>query len=408
MSINRQITSPIMRSMMSSIIAGAKRWFSIFGGNNSVLLGVAISPDAQSFSVSLKVRFVAADIGTNTTLLAYSGSVEPRIVKRSTQNTLRIVYPLSGGGSGTLNSSVVFVADKDYVCKFVATGAGTEIFIGGAPVGDNADIVDFAAFFIDLFGEDSSGGNHLNGVIYDIDLFGKSIYPIDEAEGSGLHVIDHLADLTQPLITFPRSSWLKGNRVDIYGITAAISLTGDDFRIKVSGGKSAGSDFPTLISDDDSDFIVYYAETGGNVVLRTSGNNFDTFGVPDNDIFEIQIDYIGGRITGFLDGVQGFSVIRPLADGVDLTTTLARGNLSQLFAAPFGNYSIENITTGDTYEYLCNKLIENENGTCTVPNTGNTGSGFDMTVFNCDASDVERVAAPSDGLFSQTPPRELL
>ena len=210
----------------------------------------------------------------------------------------------------------------------------------------------------------------------------RRLYPMNEGPGvlDGKTMINSLS--TRPFAAC-RGNVLKGNGVDVSGSVAAVVLAAGD-----------------TISLD----LTYSGTPAQRYYLDGDATGIDRLFVLHNSSGNI---WFSGNATCTLNGVAAVSEVTPLVVGANslelaITSDARMGViLSRYTIASFAPESAGNIkitkASGDTYEWLCNNIEDLGGGQGKIPNTGSTGSTYDMTVNNYDpATDREFTVASDD------------
>ena len=379
MSIIRPIVRSVVRSIANSIVgASVTRWFSIFGGNH-IELGQILTPTTANFVLEFTIRPAAGDVGANTTILSQHSISAPRVLTSGTDQ-LRVIYITTSAGSVTLNGNVPIELDTDMHVRFENDSVtGTKLTINGGTPTTSTGVADHTLFSIDMIGSRHDHGFNFQGQIWDVSIpngTGFATYPIDEA--SGLVVADN--SYVGAFDQLPRSEWVEGNGVDIFGSFSPVTLAGD-FIIEweeVRGDSLAGNDQTATFGASGAGEQILLVKDSGNAAPNRVGLNstpeFNTFstalvGVSVGDNYSGRFARESGTLELFTNNVLIGSTS---SSATYIFDQIMQSQTSHQKTSPQGIHRLTD-SAGNTYEWRLNEVIDIGGGQGYVANSGTVG-----------------------------------
>ncbi len=325
-----------------------------FNGSDQYAEHAPFTPTGVNFTLSARYTPAAADIDSLVTLWGDG------VLEKDASNNLVFNYTDTAAASqATTLTALALVADTEYLITVSSDGNGVSVTVG-ADTALNATIIDPSTLEIESWMA-SNGATLSSGIIRDID------FQDDSAIQNG--------------------TFLQGDGAGVWVEFPDIEMTGE-FTVEgylvynESAGDtdfigSAASDSICLDVTGSSLRVFAFPPGGGGLAFSVISTTAPTDG--QHTHYRITRDD-SSDIRLFVDGTQG-GPTRNYSGALTFRGLFQRGG-QFANAGDHLTAKITDDTNGDTYEYLLNNITSEG----IAPNTGNTGSSFDGTVQNYDAS----------------------
>ncbi len=363
----RPIGKGVEKSVVGKVILpfdGSK--YLQFNGTGQYAEHAPWTPKGVSFTLGCRYTPAVADIGSLVTLLGDT------VLQKDASDNLLFTYTDVAAATQTITlSALTLTAGIEYLIVIESDGNGVSITVG-ADTTLNAAAIDPSTLIIDSWMA-SAGATLSAGIIRDIDF--------------------------QDYSEIQNGAFLQGDASAVY-VDAGTHMIQNDSTIEVWLRKwTAFTDNRILFGGNHATNYYCNVSSSGNNLFLWIGGQAISISMPGNGAAPFQ-------------GGQDYHLSFLLKDN---TLTCSRdGKLigsfpfTTLYTAPFTLYLFRSETlstyidlsmqfkithnaSGDTWEYLLNNITSEG----IAPNTGNTGSSFDGTVQNYNAS-TDLVVIPNN------------
>ncbi len=360
-------TSYVFRQFLNGV--GGSTYLQ-FNGTDQYAEHAAWTPTGVNFSISLRYTPASADIGSLVTILGDG------ILQKDASNNLVFNYTDTGATSQAVTlSTLALVADTEYLIVVASDGNGVSVTVG-ADTASNAAVIDPSTLEIESWMA-SAGATLSAGIVRELVYQDELPSPGDYLVGDGTNMYVSTAPIILPAsVDFSiTGQFFFANSADTFSEWFSSSyqpggvmfdVTGD--QVRFFGFSQSGS-LAFIISSSAND---WQKQTWVSFACTRAGTTY-----------ELQLN---GVIVGSTTGSN--------SEDFSIDNLHRRGSVYSRVGDAIANFVVS-INQGDTYEYLLNNITDNGDGTGLAPNTGNTGSSFDGTVQNYDAS-TDLVTIPNN------------
>lgn len=201
MAIQRSIVRSIARSIAGSITGLLGRFFSVHGGVAYWGGPGSTAGGSIDFSITMTVKFAAADMGTEKEILSNILDPIPKFIKVS-GNRMRLTYYTDGiGTTNSITTDTFHVAGETATFIISNNELGVQVLVNGiqeaaagTPIFDPINL-----FLLNTVGNNNALNNIFNGLIYNIEYLNIGPFGVggDFITGDGNNVN---ADFNLPLL----------------------------------------------------------------------------------------------------------------------------------------------------------------------------------------------------------------